>query len=117
MSGNGRAKSMLNRKMSMVAIGMRMQANGMSMSKEGSIESMSIEEIVVPGDETADTVRLSEKYSVGELNPDKHLERVVNETIDKLNIEPLVATYKGIETTHLHTELPDDQSVHHSQVQ
>jgi hypothetical protein len=28
-----------------------------TMSREGSIESMSIEEIVVPGDETADTVR------------------------------------------------------------
>jgi transposase len=33
--------------------------------------------------------------SLEELIPEKHLVRVVNETIDRLNIEPLVATYKG----------------------
>jgi transposase len=40
--------------------------------------------------------------SVGELIPEKHLVRVVNETIDKLNIEPLVATYKGDGTSAYH---------------
>jgi transposase len=33
--------------------------------------------------------------SLEELIPEKHLVRVVDETIDKLNIEPLIGTYKG----------------------
>ena len=40
--------------------------------------------------------------SLEELIPEKHLVRVVNETIDKLNIEPLVATYKGDGTSAYH---------------
>lgn len=33
--------------------------------------------------------------SLDEMIPEKHLVRVVNDTIEKLNIEPLLATYKG----------------------
>jgi transposase len=33
--------------------------------------------------------------SVNEMIPEKHLVRVVNDTIEKLNIDPLLSTYKG----------------------
>lgn len=33
--------------------------------------------------------------SLEEMIPEKHLVRVVNTTVDKMNIEPLIATYKG----------------------
>lgn len=40
--------------------------------------------------------------SLEELIPPQHLVRVVNNTIDKLNIEPLLATYKGDGTSAYH---------------
>jgi transposase len=40
--------------------------------------------------------------SLEELIPPQHLVRVVNQTIDKLNIEPLLATYKGNGTSAFH---------------
>lgn len=40
--------------------------------------------------------------SLEEIIPVKHLVRVVNQTIDKLNIEPLIATYKGDGTSAYH---------------
>jgi transposase len=40
--------------------------------------------------------------SLDDLIPPKHLVRVVNETIDQLDIEPLIATYKGDGTSAYH---------------
>jgi len=43
--------------------------------------------------------------SLEELIPEKHLVRVVNSTIDKLNLEPLLATYKGGGSSAYHPKM------------
>jgi len=42
------------------------------------------------------------KNKLEELIPKDHVVRVVNETIDNLNVEPLLATYKGGGTSAYH---------------
>src|SRR5574340_515979 len=43
--------------------------------------------------------------SLEEMIPGKHLVRVVNRTIDQMNIEPLIETYKGGGTSSYHPRM------------
>lgn len=44
--------------------------------------------------------------SLDELIPEDHLVRVVNEMIDKIDLQPLLAKYKGGGTSSYHPGLP-----------